>query len=94
MAAGGFEKQIKKGKEALEPLAPGVQTEEHLMKQARYLRFWSALTLGLISVACLVRSGHPPEHHKLHHHQCCFSWLLIDYGHWYLLSQAGTSASW
>ena len=45
---------VKNGKEQLEALAPGTQTEEHLMRQANYLRFWSAAAMGIISVACLV----------------------------------------
>ena len=45
---------VRNGKEVLEPLAPGMQTERHLMQQADCLRFWSALALALISVACLV----------------------------------------
>ncbi|KAK9844711.1 hypothetical protein WJX74_005788 [Apatococcus lobatus] len=52
VAAGAFRK--KDGRGGLEPLAPGMQTEAHLMRQANYLRFWSALFLGLISFACLV----------------------------------------
>lgn len=31
-----------------------MQTEVHLVRQANYLRFWSALFLGLISISCLV----------------------------------------
>ena len=54
MAVGGFARVVRNGKEVLEPLAPGMQTERHLMQQADCLRFWSALALALISVACLV----------------------------------------